>query len=129
MQVQIKLSETIQQMLCCPICKAELEAHDNHYRCKNSQCNFLFPIIEGIPILINEEHSIFSMDEFVSKRETTFYSPQNKFERAIRRFMPDISRNIKGRENYKKLAKLLLSQSSTPKVLVIGASILGAVLN
>ena len=76
--------------------------------------------------MINEEHSIFSMDEFVSKRETTFYSPQNKFERAIRRFMPDISRNIKGRENYKKLAKLLLSQSSTPKVLVIGASILGA---
>lgn len=126
MQVKIKLPETIQRMLCCPICGASLALHNNQYQCENPQCNFLFPVINGIPILINEERSIFSIEDFVRKRETTFYSPQNKIDRIMRRFIPDISRNIKGRENFKKLRKLLLSQSSTPRVLVIGGSILGA---
>jgi SAM-dependent methyltransferase len=126
MQSQVKVSDTVQQLLRCPICKAELESRSEHYRCKNSDCNFLFPIISGIPILIDENCSVFSIDDFVSQRNTTFYFSQNKLEQAVRRFVPEISRNIKGKENYDKLAKLLLSRSSTPRVLVIGGSIQGA---
>ena len=125
MQSHVKLSETVQKMLLCPICKAKLELYDKYYECINFECKFLFPIINGIPILIDEDSSLFSINDFVNHHDTTFYSSQNKFEQAVRRFVPDIHRNIKGRENYNKLAKLLLGQSSTPKVLVIGASILG----
>src|SRR6266571_4073980 len=125
MQARIKLSEAVQQLLLCPICKAKLALYDEQYQCENPECNFLFPIINGIPILIDENRSVFSIDDFVNHHNTTFYSSQNKLEQVVRRFIPAGSRNIKGRENYKKLAKLLLGQSSTPKVLVIGASVLG----
>jgi len=125
MQSYIKLSETVQRMLRCPICGAKLELCDEHYHCKNLQCNFLFPIISGVPILINENSCVFSMDDFVNQRDTTFYLSQNKFEQIVTRFIPKIDRNIKSRDNYYKFTKLLLGQSSTPKVLVIGGSILG----
>ena len=126
MQASIKLSETVQQLLRCPFCKTELQLYDKHYKCNNPQCHFLFPIINNIPILINENNSIFSINDFIHNHNTTYYSSINRFEQTIIQFLPDISRNIKGRENYKKLAKLLLGQSDTPKVLVIGGSILGA---
>ncbi len=125
MQSHVKLSETVQRMLRCPICGAKLELCDEHYHCKNLQCNFLFPIISGVPILINENSCVFSIDDFVNQRDTTFYLSQNKFEQIVTRFIPKIDRNIKSRDNYYKFTKLLLGQSSTPKVLVIGGSILG----
>ena len=125
MQSHVKLSETVQRMLRCPICGAKLELCDEHYHCKNLQCNFLFPIISGIPILIDDNSSVFCIEDFVNHRTTTFFSSQTKLEEAVKRFFPDISRNIKSRDNLHKLAKLLLEQSSTPKVLVIGGSILG----
>jgi SAM-dependent methyltransferase len=126
MQVSLKLSEAVQRLLRCPICEAKLELYFEGYACKNPQCNFVFPIINGIPILIDEGCSLFLIEDFVNLHDTTFYSPQNRFEQTLRQIIPDISRNIKGRENYAKLAKLLLSKSNTPRVLVIGASILGA---
>jgi SAM-dependent methyltransferase len=125
MQSSIKLSETAQQLLRCPICRTKLELLGEQYQCKNPKCNFLFPIINGIPILIDEDQSVFSIGDFVKQHNTTFYQSQNKLERAVLRFAPQISRKIKGRENLNKLAKLLLGRSSTPKVLVIGGSILG----
>lgn len=126
MESRKKLSKTVQQRLRCPICRARLELHDEHYQCQNPECLFVFPIVNGIPILIDESHSIFSIDDFVKQRNTTFFSPQTKFEQAIKKLLPEISRNIKSRENFNKLAKLLLGQSSSPRLLVIGGSILGA---
>lgn len=125
MQSSIKLSESTQQLLRCPICTAELELLDDQCRCKNPACNFLFPTINGIPILIDEDHSVFSIGDFVKQRDTTFYQSLNKLERAVVRFTPQISRKIKVRENLNKLAKLLLDRSSSPRVLVIGGSVLG----
>ncbi len=125
MQSSIKLSEVAQQLLRCPKCKAKLELLGEEYQCENPDCNLSFPIINGIPILIDEDHSVFSIDDFVNQRNSTFYQSLNKLERAVMRFAPQISRKIKSRENFNKLAKLLLDQSSTPKVLVIGGSILG----
>ena len=126
MKSRKKLSKAVQQRLCCPICRAKLEFHDEQYQCQNNACNFSFPIVNGIPILIDERISIFSIDDFVKQYNTNFFSSQTTFEQAIKKFLPDISKNIKGKENFHKLAKLLLDQSSSPVVLVIGGSILGA---
>lgn len=127
MQTRIKLSEAVQQSLRCPICKAKLELRsEKQYQCESPECGFLFPIINGIPILIDEDKSIFSIDDFINQRNTTFYFSENKYERALSRFVPRISRNIKGRDNYSEFGKLLLDRSSIPNVLAIGASIVGA---
>ena len=119
------LSEKVQNMLCCPTCRAKLGKQDEYLQCTNAECNSLFPIVHGIPVLIDDESSAFSISDFVGYHDTTFYLHKSKFERTLLKFLPQISRNIKGRENYNKLAKLLLERLNTARILVIGGSILG----
>jgi len=123
-QTRTKISETAQQLLRCPKCKSTLEDYSTQYQC--TACNLFFPIVGSIPILIDEEQSIFSLDDFVHQRKTTFYSAQNTLKQTAKRLLPDISKNITGRKNYRRFTSLLLDQSSTPRVLIIGGSILGA---
>ena len=126
MKSKIKLSTAIQQLLRCAICKAELELVGEQFRCTNPDCSNFFPIINGIPILINEDSSIFSVDDFIHQRNTFLkLSPESKIRKTLKRLMPDIGKNVKGKKNYDKFAKLLLAQSNTPKVLVLGSGILG----
>ncbi len=123
MQSEIRLSTTVQEILCCPICKTKLEMHGEHYQCNNTKCRGLFPIINGIPILIDEDFSLFSIDDFVNHCSTTFdLSPKNKLKQALQNLLPDVSRNIKCTTNYEKFTKILLAQLRPLKVLVIGGS-------
>ena len=57
--------------------------------------SILYPIIDGIPILINEENSLFSIKDFMSKKTTTILLGKSKIKAAIRKIIPSISLNIK----------------------------------
>src|SRR5258708_25114 len=125
MRSNINLSETVQKMLICPNCRTNLELCDKHLKCKNQECNFLFPMLNHIPILINENNSVFAINDFMAENNSTFFISESKLEQVVTHLAPTITRNTKGRKNCKKLAKLLLCTSNTPKVLVIGGNILG----
>jgi uncharacterized protein YbaR (Trm112 family)/SAM-dependent methyltransferase len=122
---QIKISKTVQELLCCPICRLKLTYVGTELTCTNSECATHFPIVDGVPVLLNEKSSVFTIEDFFSRRNTTFNLHGNKLRKSIRRLIPTISKNIKARENYTSLANLLLKQSASPRVLVIGGSILG----
>lgn len=126
MQSQMKLSAIIEDLLRCPICKARLQRSDERLLCTDSHCKTHFPIIDGIPILINENASIFSIHDYTSGHNTIFRRQENsKTRNLLRHTIPSISMNIKSKNNYKHFAKLLLNQSKAPKVLVIGGRTLG----
>ena len=126
MQPQTRISRTIQDLLRCPICHAKLKHAAHRFVCTNSECDTQFPIVDGIPVLLNEKSSVFSSDDFVSHRKTFFSNVrENKLKNTIRHFIPTISKNIKGKSNYSRLSDLLLKQSNSPRVLVLGGSILG----
>jgi SAM-dependent methyltransferase/uncharacterized protein YbaR (Trm112 family) len=119
-------SPTIEKSLCCPICQTELKFHDSQYVCKNVDCNASFPLVNGIPILIDRDKSIFAIDDFVNEQNTFFnLSPQNKLKKTLIKFLPDINRNIKSSRNYAKFAQLLALRGRNAKVLIIGGSIAG----
>ncbi|MBR8834776.1 MAG: methyltransferase domain-containing protein [Stigonema ocellatum SAG 48.90 = DSM 106950] len=123
---QVKLSTRVQEILSCPICNTQLELRSEDCQCRNHECKAVFPVIKGIPILIDEESSIFSINDFLENRNTTIdLSPKNHFFENFKRFIPNLSINIKTKKNYQQLIKLLLVQSTKPKVLVVGGSILG----
>jgi SAM-dependent methyltransferase len=109
----------------CPKCYGELIETENSLSCKNESCFQKFPIVNGIPILINEESSVFNIQDFIDQKDTTFDPEKGEFYSFARKIFPSISNNIKAKKNYKKLLSLLLDFSSRPKVLVIGGSILG----
>lgn len=127
MQSEIKLPAVIQPLLCCPRCKANLKLiSGEQYQCNNAECNLSFPVIDGIPILIDENASIFLIDDFLSHHNTFFdLAPKDPAKQFIKQFIPDIGRNIKAVSNYQNFVRILLTQSNHPKVLVLGGSILG----
>jgi hypothetical protein len=64
--------------------------------------------------------------DFAANHKTFFGNINgNKLNKAIRSFIPKISKNIKGVSNYARLNQELLAQSTSPRVLVIGGGILG----
>ena len=72
------LSKNIQDILCCPKCKAMLALVEDELLCTNMKCEHKYPIINGIPILIDDATSIFCIDDFIKRKETTFKNVNNK---------------------------------------------------
>jgi len=126
LQSGIRLVGGVQDLLVCPICKNKLKLLNEGLLCADSNCGALFPFVNGIPILLNEQSSLFSIDDFLAQRRTTFNLRESKFKKTARRVVPSISKNIKGESNNRKFVELLLAQSSAPTVLVIGAGPSGA---
>ena len=122
------LSEFVQEFIWCPICNDKLSIIEEEIVCTNPNCNSYFPIVDGIPVLLNEESSIFSINDYVSHKNTTFQfdlSQENKIKRFLKRIKPSISKNIKAKQNYISFASLLFQQAIKPNVLIVGGSILG----
>ncbi len=125
MQSQTRLSDTVQKLLRCPTCHAALKESPGRFECTNAACAVRFPIVDGIPVLINEQSSIFSIDDFISHRKTFFGTTNQSKKKSVATILPSISKNITGKSNCSRLRQILLRQSSSPRVLVIGGSILG----
>jgi uncharacterized protein YbaR (Trm112 family)/SAM-dependent methyltransferase len=124
MQAPIKLGKDILQQLCCPICRSALEL-TSHFKCLNPECQVLFPVINGIPILINEYSSLFQIENFTQNSTISHGFFNKEIKRLVRKFIPSISENIKAKENYSKFSELLTKKIPNPNVLVIGGSEIG----
>jgi SAM-dependent methyltransferase len=78
--------------------------------------------------LINEERSIFTIDDFVKGHDTTFHLHPSRANRLLGRLMdilPSIGHSIGAKENYERFGRLLLDETPQPIVLVVGGSIMG----
>lgn len=125
----MKLTELQLQMLSCPrSLNDSLELKDGNLKCNNPDCNACFPVVDGIPVLINEANSIFSISDFV-KRENKIMNSSSKFKQVINRLLPTIHLNIASQRNYQTFADLLREQTENPKILVVGGGDVGEGLN
>ncbi len=124
MQSQVKLEEDIVRELRCPICKSNLEM-EKSFNCLNPQCLTSFPIVDGIPILVNEASSLFRIQDFVDHRSTTWRLSSSKAKRIATKLLPSISQNIKARANYARFFQVVLKEHPQPLVLILGGSVIG----
>jgi SAM-dependent methyltransferase/uncharacterized protein YbaR (Trm112 family) len=132
MQHDLKLAPDVAELLRCPICRAKLgRAEADRLRCVADACVATFPIVDGVPVLINEATSVFRIEEFVQRRDTYFRlsaakqeasSPLAKLKAIVPKLLPQIGDNVRARENYAKLAQLLTRDRPRPRVLVLGGS-------
>lgn len=104
----------------CPTCASPLKLNGDQEHCRNGHS---FPIVDGIPILIDDQKSVFSQLDFQRKSETFFVEPQSKFRKfarlIIKKTLPDIMLSISAADNYSQLADLLRAKTN-PLILVIG---------
>jgi SAM-dependent methyltransferase len=121
----MKISDEISFAIRCPKCMSAVTREDEMIICLNPICKTVYPIVNGIPVLINEENSVFKIKDFTENNFYAFKKTRNKIRRIIDSLTPPISKNIKAEKNYSMFTQLLLTQSSSPKVLIIGGSISG----
>jgi SAM-dependent methyltransferase len=92
--------------------------------CTNERCSAQYPFAwNGAPVLIDETRSLFQIDELL--RAEPFHQHASRLGLIVDRLIPRLSGNLASRSNCARLAKLLLERSTTPRVLVLGGSILG----
>jgi len=122
------LSEELRGLLRCPVCRATLEGADGELTCTAPACRGRFPVVEGIPVLINDKASVFSVNDFVVRRDTTFHLRPGKLEslvHAVMDHLPAIGNSIGSAGNYRRYAECLLAHTPAPRVLIVGGSIEG----
>jgi uncharacterized protein YbaR (Trm112 family)/SAM-dependent methyltransferase len=121
-----KLKRRLISCLACPICKNKLFLNNNFIEC--NKCHKEYPIINEIPILINEINSLFEITDFIKYKNTTReFGEHNKnklIKKIYKKFIPKIDANLRAKQNYKILSKLL-SKKKRPRILVIGGGEIG----
>lgn len=121
----LKLSANVVAQLRCPHCRGSLRLEGERFTCAEAGCGRGYPIVSGVPVLIDESRSLFTHEDFTSRRETTFRSSDRMLKDRFAAVMPRIGRNIRAERNYATFSRLLFGSNSTPRVLVIGGGILG----
>lgn len=121
----ISPAPAIRSLLRCPACRSDLRPQNDILFCVNRRCGMQFPVVNGIPVLINDQHSLFTRADFVGRKNTTFNLTRGGWVRRLDRWLPGLSRNLVSKQNYRAFAEELLGQSANPVVLIIGGSILG----
>ena len=58
----LRISRDTLALLRCPVCRAELSVDAGGILCRGPACATRFPVVDGVPVLIDEERSVFSID-------------------------------------------------------------------
>ena len=120
-----RLSPRLRAAMRCPACRGTLTERSSDLLCDG--CATRYPVLDGVPILINEANSLFSIDDFTSRRPTTV-RPRARLKERAQKLLPRLSLNPQGPANSRRFADALLQQSPSPTVLVIGAGEGGSAL-
>ena len=119
--MDMNISDQMMRQLRCPRTQSELRLAGGGLECVvNAQIRY--PIVDGVPVLINEENSLFTIADYVRKIDTTYPTKRHPVKKFIRRWMPKIGCNLRAKENY---AKVCAELPAGAKVLVIGGSVKG----
>jgi uncharacterized protein YbaR (Trm112 family) len=116
------MHEEFESLLACPLCHADLYKADNSYRCRNDICKQGYPVINGIPILIAESLSTFTISAYRQQIRTH----SGRLKKRLRSFIPRISANFVASKNLEEFGERLLLENPCPLVLVLGGAEVGA---
>jgi SAM-dependent methyltransferase/uncharacterized protein YbaR (Trm112 family) len=122
--------EAVYPLLACPgECKSPLKPCGEKLVCDNPRCKKEYAVIDNIPVLINSENSLFSIEDFAPANPKTVETRlplKRRLWRMFSRFIPSISLNLIAARNFQQFRDLLLKETSHPVVLIIGGGDLGA---
>lgn len=131
----MSISSATRERVCCPLCGSHLIfGNDESVECTSRECLKRFPIIDGVPILINDSESVFCIEDFVEQNEIGESNLKSKgllksfLRRSLNIFMdsfPKITKNLKAEYNYLQFRDLLLSNATNSKVLIVGSGDVG----
>ena len=95
----MKFSPDLRERLLCPKTKSQLVFKEN-FLVSEIDSSIQYPIIDNVPVLIDNENSVFSTDDFAKNVNTTFELDESSFRKTVKKLMPKITHNIKAKKNY-----------------------------
>lgn len=119
---EIRFSAEFVDAMICPVCKSHVQLLNDEFICQG--CGIRYPVVDGIPVIINGQNSIFSVSDYLDHKETT-YRRSNGLQEIVARLVPENHASPKTVMNLKKFHDDLHKLSDRPKVLVVGGRILG----
>lgn len=122
------MKEKVFEDLICVVCGSNISIESvNRETVTCLTCKQVFPIVNDVPIVIDEAESIFAFSDFVDKRNLFFdISQKGTLISRISDWLPSMGGNNLGKRNFKNLESLLTGSSALrPRVLVVGGSIVG----
>ncbi|MFC1678610.1 class I SAM-dependent methyltransferase [Elusimicrobiota bacterium] len=102
-----------------------MAAEADRFECENRECVSQFPVVDGIPVLLNARKSLFEPQDYVKGKHNYYKRDRSGLLEFLLAITPTISANIKCKRNYRSLARLLTESSTRPKVLVLGGAVEG----
>lgn len=118
------LPSSTRRRLRCPACGHRLFSTREELSCNNADCAKRFPIVDHIPVLIDESKSLFDIADFVERRPTT-WPVRPWITRLAAPRIPDLSLHPYSERNLANFAELLPRRRERPRLLVIGGRAAG----
>lgn len=121
------INEGLKNILACPGCSGNLSFAETEITC--GKCHKRYPIVDGIPVLINEDESVFKIGDFRNRSSTTLgFDTLNRgcLRKIWSNIAPGLTLNMRSKKNLKKFENETLDFSAKPVILVIGGGILGS---
>lgn len=121
------LDQQVRLLLRCPTCLADLSDTGDRLVCANDDCAQSYPLADGMPVLIDEQRSVFSAAEVLLAGPAVFDGGRRPaWRRALSHRLPEIDCHLGSSEQLRHLRQLLREDCSAPRfVLVVGGAILG----
>jgi SAM-dependent methyltransferase/uncharacterized protein YbaR (Trm112 family) len=120
----ISLSSWAWDRLRCPLCHASLERVKDSLTCVESGCGAVFPVVRGVPILINERNSVFRLEDFAGSPRELLSTDQSSLAARLKRLVPGNGDNLMALANFRRLRRML-TETNGSRVLVVGGGVLG----
>jgi SAM-dependent methyltransferase len=120
--LDLKVSNYVGERLCCPVCRGKLLSKEDSLRC--TDCGTNFPVINGIPVLINDANSVFSITDFTKQLAQPPRARRGLFS-VLEKFVPQISLNVHSDDNYGKFLSLIEERGQHCVVLIVGGGAVG----
>jgi SAM-dependent methyltransferase len=115
----------VRDRLRCPRCLSALEQRGTVLTCEGKTCRTAFPVVDGVPVLIDEDRSVFRISDF-TQRKGTYFPHESRFRKVVKKLVPDIGVNLSAEKNYGELKARLLSPAHGRRVvLILGGGIEG----
>jgi len=114
----MNLKQHIINQFRCPVCKSEVSLQQEVFICL--KCTKEFPVVDGVPIFLNENTSVFRYTDFINHGDIFFDSSRSKVHIFLSNLLPNLTLTITSDQNFEKFIQQLLLGNAYPRVLILG---------
>ncbi len=116
----------------CPKTHSNLKLHGGFLYATSDDRQIKYPVINNIPILINESNSLFTIKQYESNKQITIDSnkiikdSKSKIKRIVSNLIPSLTVDLASFDNFSLLEEEIKKNSTLPVILIIGGATLGS---